>query len=39
MIDAHVLFAPVNPRLWSYIMVLPPGVRAPGVPMNKKVIA
>jgi transcriptional regulator with XRE-family HTH domain len=29
IIDAHVLFAPVNPRLWSYIMILPPDVRAP----------
>jgi transcriptional regulator with XRE-family HTH domain len=24
-VDAHVLFVPVNPRLWSYTMVLPPG--------------
>jgi len=29
MIDAHVLFTPLSPRLWSFTMVLPPGVRPP----------
>ena len=28
-IDGHVLFVPVNPRLWTYTMVLPPGVQPP----------
>jgi transcriptional regulator with XRE-family HTH domain len=27
IIDAHVLFAPVNPRLWTYTMILPPGIQ------------
>jgi transcriptional regulator with XRE-family HTH domain len=29
IIDAHVLFAPVNPRLWTYTMILPPGIQSP----------
>lgn len=28
-IDAHVLFVPVNPRLWTYTMILPPGIQPP----------
>jgi hypothetical protein len=24
IIDAHVLFTPLNPRLWSFTMILPP---------------
>jgi hypothetical protein len=29
IIGAHVLFVPVSPRLWMYVMVLPPGVQPP----------
>ncbi len=29
IIDAHVLFTPLSPRLWSFTMVLPPGIRSP----------
>jgi transcriptional regulator with XRE-family HTH domain len=29
IIDAHVLFVPFSPRLWTYTMVLPPGVQPP----------
>jgi hypothetical protein len=28
-IEAHVLFVPVNPRLWIYTMIVPPGIRPP----------
>jgi transcriptional regulator with XRE-family HTH domain len=28
-IEAHVLFVPVNPQLWTYTMVLPPGIQPP----------
>jgi transcriptional regulator with XRE-family HTH domain len=26
-VDTHVVFTPLSPRLWSFTMVLPPGVR------------
>jgi transcriptional regulator with XRE-family HTH domain len=29
IVDAHVLFTPLSPRLWSFTMVLPPGIRPP----------
>jgi hypothetical protein len=29
IIDAHVLFTPVTPRLWSYAMIVPPGIAPP----------
>jgi len=29
IVAAHVLFVPVSPRLWTYTMVLPPGVELP----------
>jgi transcriptional regulator with XRE-family HTH domain len=29
IIDSHVLFVPVSPRLWAYTMVLPPGIQPP----------
>ncbi len=29
IIDAHVLFVPVSPRLWTYTMILPHGLRPP----------
>jgi hypothetical protein len=29
IIGGHVLFVPVSPRLWTYTMVLPPGIRPP----------
>jgi transcriptional regulator with XRE-family HTH domain len=29
IIDAHVLFVPVSPRLWTYTMVLPAGIKPP----------
>lgn len=29
IINGHVLFVPVNPRLWTYTMVLPPGIQPP----------
>jgi transcriptional regulator with XRE-family HTH domain len=32
IIDAHVLFVPFSPRLWTYTMVLPPGVQPPPRP-------
>ena len=28
-IDAHVLFTPVNPRLWTCTVVMPPGIQPP----------
>jgi transcriptional regulator with XRE-family HTH domain len=28
-VEAHVIFVPVNPRLWTYTMVVPPGIRPP----------
>ena len=28
-VGAHVVFVPVNPRLWTYTMVVPPGIRPP----------
>jgi MmyB-like transcription regulator ligand binding domain/Helix-turn-helix domain len=29
ILDGHVLFVPVSPRLWTYTMILPPGARPP----------
>ncbi len=29
IVDGHVLFVPVSPQLWTYIMVLPPGIEPP----------
>jgi MmyB-like transcription regulator ligand binding domain len=29
IVDAHVLFTTLSPRLWSFTMVLPPGIRPP----------
>jgi transcriptional regulator with XRE-family HTH domain len=29
IVDAHVLFTPFSPRLWSFTMVLPPSIRVP----------
>jgi len=29
IVDAHVLFTPLSPRLWSFTMVLPPDIRLP----------
>lgn len=29
IIDAHVLFLPVTPRLWTYTLVLPNGIQPP----------
>jgi hypothetical protein len=29
IIDAHVLFVPVSPQLWTYTMILPPGIQPP----------
>jgi hypothetical protein len=29
IIDAHVLFVPVSPRLWTYTMILPSGSPPP----------
>jgi transcriptional regulator with XRE-family HTH domain len=29
IIDAHVLCLPVNPQLWMYTMVVPPGIQPP----------
>jgi len=31
IVEAHVLFAPLSPRLWSFTMVLPPGILPPGM--------
>jgi len=29
IVDAHVVFTPVSPWLWSFTMILPPGIRTP----------
>jgi transcriptional regulator with XRE-family HTH domain len=29
LVDGHVLFVPVSPRLWTYTMILPPGTQPP----------
>jgi transcriptional regulator with XRE-family HTH domain len=29
IIEGHVLFVPVSPQLWTYTMVLPPGIQPP----------
>jgi transcriptional regulator with XRE-family HTH domain len=29
IVNGHVLFVPVSPRLWTYTMVLPPGIQPP----------
>jgi len=29
IVNAHVLFTPLSPRLWSFTMILPPSIRVP----------
>jgi transcriptional regulator with XRE-family HTH domain len=29
LVDAHVAFSPIHPRLWLYVMITPPGISTP----------